>query len=201
MGREAKFNKDQFLEAALELAVRGGPKGVTMAGLAEKTGAPIGSIYHRFSSRNVLLAELWLGLAEDFQSGFTDGLGRLDRSEESGLVHWRDSALYTPRWVRGHFNEAQILLLFRREEFLYGKGLAGFQSRAAGLAGDLNLGLGQCSVRLWGDKTPALVGRLVFALIDIPFGAVRRHLETGRTPPEDLDDLILKAARAVLEGD
>ncbi len=40
--------------------------------------------------------------------------------------------------------------------------------------------------------------RLVFAVVDVPYGAVRRHLADRRSPPPLADQLIAATCRAVL---
>ncbi len=74
MGRNARFSSDRILTAALELLAERGPEGVTMSAISRQTGAPIGSIYHRFPSRDLILALLWLDVVESFQDGFLETL-------------------------------------------------------------------------------------------------------------------------------
>lgn len=112
MGRSAHFNNDQFVDAALKIAAEHGPAAVTIAGVAGEISAPVGSVYHRFRSRDVLLAEVWLKVVASFQEVF---LTLLERDE--GL----EAALHTPHWVRLHPSEARILLLYRREELVAGE--------------------------------------------------------------------------------
>ena len=57
MGRP-KFNDGDFLDAALAVAAEQGPTAVTVGSIAARLKAPIGSFYHRFASRDVLLGEL-----------------------------------------------------------------------------------------------------------------------------------------------
>ena len=44
MGRSAKFDEEQILDAALGIVARDGPGAATMAAIAAALGAPIGSI-------------------------------------------------------------------------------------------------------------------------------------------------------------
>jgi AcrR family transcriptional regulator len=61
MGRRALYSADQILDAARDLAAQSGPAAVTIAALGSALGgAPSGSLYHRFASRNELLGRLWL---------------------------------------------------------------------------------------------------------------------------------------------
>ena len=74
MGRIAKFGREDMARAALELAAERGPQAVTVAAIAAAIGAPTGSIYHRFDSREELLAEIWMDVVESFQRGFIERL-------------------------------------------------------------------------------------------------------------------------------
>src|SRR5438105_1346600 len=104
-----KFADRDFLDAALAIAAERGPLAATVGAIAERLGAPVGSFYHRFPSRDVLLGELWLRTVLDFQQGITAALDAGD-----GLR----AALHTPQWVRTHLDEARVLLLYNRDDFL-----------------------------------------------------------------------------------
>ncbi|MDI1260499.1 TetR/AcrR family transcriptional regulator [Aquabacterium sp.] len=79
MVRLAKFNDDTFVQAAIELAATCGVAAVSMAAIANKAGAPMGSVYHRFGSRSEVLARAWLqakaglrqAVAAHWQAGHT----------------------------------------------------------------------------------------------------------------------------------
>jgi len=115
--RPAKFTEDQILDAALRLVAEGGPGAATISGIAGLLGAPVGSIYHRFRSRDLLLARLWMRTIKNFQGGFLEALGAAD-VDEAAL----GAALYNVRWAREHLDEARVLLLYRREEMAGGAG-------------------------------------------------------------------------------
>src|SRR5450755_1833530 len=111
MGR-AKFSQADFLAAALAIATERSLSAVTVASISERLGAPTGSFYHRFASRNVLLGALWLRTVLHFQQGISAALDAGD-----GLA----AALHTPAWVRGHLDEARLLLLYDRDDFVQGE--------------------------------------------------------------------------------
>ena len=123
MGRNAQFKNDQFVDAALKIAADYGPAAVTIAAVAGEVGAPVGSVYHRFLSRDVLLTEVWLRVVVSFQEAFLAALEKGD-----GL----EAAMHTPRWVRQHSAEARILLLYRREELVAGAWPEEFKERVKG---------------------------------------------------------------------
>src|ERR1700726_264050 len=111
MGRP-KYDDGDFLDAALAIAATWGPVAVTIGGITDRLKAPVGSFYHRFASRDVLLGELWLRTVLDFQQGIT---GALDSGDGLG------AALHTPAWLRTHLDEARLLLLYHRDDFVQGE--------------------------------------------------------------------------------
>jgi AcrR family transcriptional regulator len=195
MARPPKFSRDAMLAGALQVVAREGPRGSTIGQIAEEVGAPSGSIYHRFASRDVLLAELWLETVENFQRGFLAALEGPDTLER-GVA----AALYTPQWARERLPEARLLLVHRREDLLAtGGGWPGeLTERARRLGDDLVAGVRAYARRHFGEATAERRRRVSFAVIEIPGGAVRHHLVAGRPPPRAVDGLVEEASRAVL---
>jgi len=181
MGRKARFNKDHFVDAALKLLAERGPAAVTMAAVTGEIGAPIGSVYHRFISRDVLLAELWLRIVGSFQRGFLEALKRDD-----GL----NAACHTLRWVRKHPKQGRVLLLYRREDLVSGEWPDDVKERAEHLSREINEEIRAFTRRLCGRITKQMLLRVTFALIDVPYAAVRRHLEADNVPPKAVDDFV-----------
>ncbi len=189
MGRRPHFENAQFFDAALGLLVAGGPAAVTVAGIAGALGAPVGSVYHRFASRDVILAGLWLRTAEAFQRGFLDVLVKGDAV---------DAALYTARWARAHPEESRLLLLHRQEELTSGPWPEEMRSRSEALAIDLRAGLRRFAKRRFGKAGREELDRVVFALADVPLAAVQRHLQAGERSPESVDALVRETCQTVL---
>lgn len=194
MPRTAKFTGARILDAASTLVARGGPGAATIGAIGHAIGAPSGSIYHRFGSRDELLGRLWLQKAAFFQNAFSVALALPDARH--GAI---EAALSVPRCARADFEGARILLLHRREDFL-GNGWPAEMSREAERLGQQARTLiADSSVRLFGVNTKASRLRLSFALLDIPLGAVRRHLAHGRPPPREVDGLIARAVATILD--
>lgn len=189
MGRTAKYAAEQFVDAALDLVVQKGPAAVTIAAVAGQLGAPVGSVYHRFVSRDVLLATLWLRVVQSFQEGFLDTLQR-----QGGL----EAALYTPRWVRAHLKEAKLLLVYRREELISGTWPAEIQSLAARVAQEMDAGIVEFARRSFGRVTKSALRRTLFALVDVPYAAVRRSLIADQPLAEDVDQLVAETYTVIL---
>lgn len=192
MGRKALYTRDQFVDAALKLLAEGGPGGVTIKAVADQIGAPVGSVYHRFLSRDILLAELWLRIVDLFQGEFLEALAQGD-----GLR----AALYTPQWVRKHPKEGKVLLMYRQEDLASGRWPDDIRDRALSLRTALDEGIRSFVKHRFGRITERDLARAVFALFDVPHGAVRRYMEVDTVPPEQVDLLVRETYNAVMESD
>lgn len=194
MARLAKFDHDQILDATARLAAHSGPAQVTMARIAEAIGAPTGSIYHRFASRDVLLAEVWLRTAQAFQDEFGARLAGAN-AWQAGL----DAALFVPARVRRKPEEARLLLLHRRSDFLSSGWPPELAERAAQLERQVDAALRGFSKRLL-QRSDAEARRTVrFALVDAPMAAVLPHLRAQEPPPPLVDALIRSTYEAVMQ--
>ncbi|MET9956497.1 helix-turn-helix domain-containing protein [Streptomyces sp. NPDC006339] len=204
MARPPRFDTDQLLDAAVRLAAEGGPAAVTMAAVAQAVGAPSGSVYHRFSGRTTLLAEVWLRTVERFQEGYFAAL--TDASPPSGgaggpgpdpaRAAARAAARHVVVWSRAHRDEATLLLYgaqdFGRAEWSEehirraDSGNARVFASIGGLAADL------------GAADERGRDRVVLALIDLPLSLVRRHLRAGEPLPPHAEDLAEECTAALL---
>jgi AcrR family transcriptional regulator len=188
MGR-AIFQRADFLAAARFLASEGGPALVTIDSVTRRLSAPKGSFYYRFASRDLLLAELWLATVLAYQEGFVaaieagDGLG---------------AALHTPRWVRHNLDDARILLLYSRHDFLQRECPAmlrrGVREQAERFQGCLE----RFARHAFGRAGPAQVRRATFVLAEVPIAAVKEHLRRRELPPPLVDELISETYHAVV---
>jgi AcrR family transcriptional regulator len=192
MARPARFTADEFLDAAVRRIAAKGPAAATVSAIAADLRAPSGSFYHRFRSREALVAAAWLRSVERFQEGF---LARLARG--GGL----EAALHTPRWARARPEEARLLLLHRREELVTGPFPAELRVRAEAAIRQVDDGLRAFARARLGGVTAAAVRRVWFAVVDVPYAAVRRHLAAGEAPPPLADELIRAAYRATMGDD
>lgn len=163
-----------------------------MARIAAELGAPTGSIYHRFSSRDALLGEVWLSAAAAFQTAFAAQLAG-DDAYAAGLA----AACWVPARVRERLDEARILLLHRREDFAAAHWPEALQARAAALRQQLQAGVHDFARRL-GAKDDVARQRVRFALIELPLAVVRPSLQASQPPPAMAETLIADCYRAVL---
>lgn len=184
MGRKSSFD-DRQVYAALgrELAERGQ---ATINAICDATGLSTGSLYHRFGSREGLMAEAWLETISAFQQRFLAALGRDDGS--AGI----EAALATPRFCRDEPDIALVLVCCRPSEFL-----------TADVSSELHARIGQVNERV-SDAIRAFARRIDrpllacrLALVAYPLGAVRLFLPKQRVPPA-VDEHIRKAVEATL---
>src|ERR1700686_3873267 len=189
MGRP-KYNDGDFLDAALTIAVERGPLAVTVGSIADRLKAPVGSFYHRFASRDALLGELWLRIVLDFQQGVT---AALDAGDGLG------AALHTPAWVRGHLDEARLLLLYHRDDFVQGGWPPSLRDGVAAQTERMQAGFARFARLVFGRAGRDEVRRAQFLLAEMPVGAGRQHLHRRETPPPIVDELIRITYRAVVD--
>jgi AcrR family transcriptional regulator len=187
MGRDAKFSRQDLLLAAAGEAAMGGP--VTIQALAAASGATVGSIYHRFGSREEILGEAWLLAVRSFQSAFVPAVDAAANAEQ-GV----EAALTVPRWSRENPGLASLLTLRRQEDFLDERTPAHLRREAAAINKFAMKVVGAFASR---SGRSDLQCRM--ALIAVPYGAVRLFLPK-QAPPVEIDAMIAAAYRAVMEA-
>jgi AcrR family transcriptional regulator len=193
MPRPPKFDDEQILAAAGRLIARNGPSGATIGAIARAVGAPIGSIYHRFDSRDVLLARVWLRAAAAFQSAFFERLA-VQGPREAGLA----AALYMAERVREHPREARLLLLHRQQDFVDRGWPVATRREAEELRRQVDRELRAFTRRLCGREDAPTIRIVTYAVLDAPFAAVRRHVAADEDPPRYVDVLIRTAYESVI---
>ena len=186
MGRLARHARSTILDCAKHVSAEVGPQKLTIAAVAERAGAPVGSIYHRYASRHEILAAVWLDLVEEFQGRFLAAL-------ESGdpVAAALAAVRYTCGWVRRHPREARLMLLHRREDFAAEHWPQSYRRRAEKLAAQAGKSLRRYAARLLGrGRSPEL--RIVrFILVDLPTAALKRDIEAGVWPSKSLETFLL----------
>lgn len=188
MGRP-KYGDGDFLDAALAIAAESRLSAVTVGAVTERLGAPVGSFYHRFASRDLLLGELWLRTVLDFQQGITAALDAGD-----GLR----AALHTPAWVRRHLDEGCLLLLYHRDDFVQGGWPAALRDGVAAQTARMETGFARFARLVFGRAGKDEMRRAQFLLAEMPVGTVRQHLQRREPPPPIVDELIRTTYRAIV---
>jgi AcrR family transcriptional regulator len=185
----AAFHHADFLDAALVLAAERGPASVTVGAITARLKAPTGSFYHRFVSRNALLGALWLRTVLDFQVGVTASLDAND-----GLA----AALHTPAWARDHLDEARLLLLYDRDDFVQGDWPAELRDRVAEMTARMEAGAARRAQVIFGHEGPEEMQLAQFLIASLPVAVVRPYLVRREPPPPIADRLISVTYHAVV---
>lgn len=193
MPRPAKHDENSILAAAAAIVASKGPKAATITAIGHSIGAPSGSIYHRFQTRDELLGRLWLNKAAFFQNRWKAALDLPD-PRKAGLA----AALSLPQAVREDLKGARIMLLHRREDFLGETWPAEMRAEASRLKDQVEDSLARIAKRLFDKNSGTARQVATFAVLDVPFAAVRRFVEMGQVPPSTVDELITQAYRAII---
>lgn len=188
MGR-AIFDNRSFLAAARALASERGPAAVTVDSIVERLKAPKGSFYYRFASRDALLGELWLTTILAYQEGFVAAIDAGD-----GLA----AALHTPRWARRHLEDACLLLLYSRHDFVEGDWPAPLKRGVREQAQRFETCLKTFARQAFGRAGLAQMHTAAFVLAEAPIAAVKGHLRRRERPPPLVDDLVAKTYHAIV---
>ncbi|MFA5707434.1 TetR/AcrR family transcriptional regulator [Mycolicibacterium sp.] len=189
MGRAPRFDADTLLDAARELLLTRGPAGLTVQGVVTALGAPSGSVYYRFANRDLLAAEVWLRAVQRFQAGLAPAIGVPDPIEAAVR-----GALHVLEWSRANRADASVLMLYRPRDLLPDGWPTAVRPRNDAQLARVSAVLSDLARRL-GDADPL---RLRFAVVDVPYAAVRPALLRGNPPESALDDLVEATVRTTL---
>lgn len=184
MGRIAKFDSKAIFQAiGRELAITGK---VTTQGIQAATGISAGSLYHRFGSREGMLAEAWVFAVQAFQERVNAGFAL------GGLEGAVEVALATPRFCREERDLALLLVCGRTSEFLTDDLAPAQRSQLDSVNQAATASFAHLAHQL---GKPILDCRM--ALVAFPLGAVRSFLPSEEVP-HAVDQLIDRTARYIL---
>lgn len=187
----ARFTDRDFLGVARELAAELGPASVTVDMINDRLQAPKGSFYYRFASRDLLLGRLWLTAALAYQDGFVAAIEAGD-----GLA----AALHMPAWVRLNLDDARLLLLYSRHDFVQGEWPAPLKKAVADQARRFEKCLERFARESLGSAARDNIRIAQFVLADAPIAAVRPHLHRREAPPLLVDELIRRTYDALIDA-
>jgi AcrR family transcriptional regulator len=193
MPRPQVHSTDAMLDAARDLLLEAGSWSATMEAVAQASGAPTGSLYHRFGSKDELVARLWVRAVHRSQATFIAALEREDPREAA-----LGAALSILDFCDEHPADAQLLVAFRWEDLIRSA-----EGTLAEELAELNEPVRDAVIdlarRLYGRRSRAAIERTILAIFDLPYGAVRRHLIAGDPLPTNLRADLAVAVRAVLD--
>ena len=200
MPRPTLHDTEAVLDATRELILDVGPRGTGIREISRRSRAPSGSLYHRFSSRDNLVALAWLRAVRRFQAGYVQALERQDPGEAiREAIAWAvEYALREPRDTRLLLSHSQADLLDRAPAAETIAQLAAINQR-------LEVALRDLSRRLFKSASRASLERVSNAVIDLPYAALRRHvlartLSTRTIAPLQAAALAIVADRGEAQG-
>lgn len=192
-GRPREHRTDAMLDAARSLALERGARAATAEAIAALSGASIGSLYHRFGSRDAILAAAWERAMERFRGPFVEALRGDDlRASAQAASGW------IIRFARTEPQDARLLAAFRPQDVLKDPGSPAAGRLAAGNAAILEA-LRDLADRAGGSSRRRTLELLELAVIDIAGGATRRRLLAGDDIPAHLEADVAAAVGAVLD--
>jgi AcrR family transcriptional regulator len=192
-GRPQLHSPEAILDAARDLVLTGGARAATVNAIADASGAPKGSIYHRFDSLNDLLATMWIRGVKRSQYAFIEALE--DPDPINAAI---SAALSIWDFAQQHPQDARLLASLRREDLIPTVATPRLRRELAQLNQPLQRALTGLTRRLLGHAGTDELQRTVFAVVDLPMAATRRHLIAGTPPPQALRAQLEAAVRAAL---
>jgi AcrR family transcriptional regulator len=191
MAPPRKHQTDVILDSARGLVLTDGPRAASVAAIAKASGAPTGTLYHRFGNRNGILAAAWLRALERFQSQAM--VAAADSPLETAVA----MAVSVVSFARELPEDARLLLTLRPSDLLDGEPDSTFVNTLATMNAPLLARVNDFARQLYGRADERTVEAVARAIADLPYGVVRRHAYDNPMPSW-LEGDLGAAVRAVL---
>ena len=186
------FSTDAILDAARQVVVDRGPRAATVEAIATAAGVPVGSIYHRFSSIDELLARLWLRAVRASQEAalaVPATAGEPLGDAELVALAMYDHCLANP-------SDTLLLDALSRAELTARAG-ADLRRELESANEEIEQRMAEFARSVFGRADARARDLVVLALVDLPHGFAHRELSSGRPAPARRERLP-GAVRAVL---
>jgi AcrR family transcriptional regulator len=191
--RPRTHDTDEILDAARGVVLAEGVRAATLDRIVRVSGAPKGSIYHRFPTLADLLGAMWIRAVHRSQGAF---LAALDADPPGEAAVAAGLAIFD--FARTDADDARLLAALRREDLVREVSDPALASALATLNGPIAEALTRLARRLHGRAGRAVVERTTLAVVDLPQGAIRRHLLAGEPLPPGARRQLEAAIRAAL---
>jgi AcrR family transcriptional regulator len=192
-----KHETDAILDATRALVLAQGPRAASVAAIAKASGAPAGTLYHRFGNRDGVVIAAWLRALDRFQSralaAGPDGraAGALDAATAMAAA--------AISFAREMPDDARLLLTIRPADLLDGQSDAEFRKTLAAMNAPLSERVRELAEQLYGNSDRRAVDAVHRAVADLPYAVVRRHAHDNPMP-DWLESDVAAAARALLRS-
>jgi len=168
---------------------------VSVAAIAEASGAPVGTLDHRFGSRDGILAAAWLRALERFQAALAAAATHPDDAVQAGVA----MAGATLAFADDDPEDARLLLVLRRRDLLDGAPDDVLSASVDATNAPLRDAILSIARALHGRADARTVDAVTRAVVDLPTAAIRRHLRhPGQRLPEWLASDVTSAARVLV---
>jgi len=178
MAPPRKHDTDAILDAARALVLEAGPRAAGVAAIARKSGAPVGTLYHRFGNRDAILAAAWLRALLRFQGRALAAAADADDAVSTGAA----MAEAVVEFAAEAPEDARLLLTIRRDDLLDSAPGPDLAERIAEVNDPLRAELVGIARELHGRADERTLEAVTRAVVDLPYSAVRRHGGAGRMP-------------------
>jgi AcrR family transcriptional regulator len=191
MAPPRKHQTDVILDAARTLVLADGPRAASVGAIAKASGAPAGTLYHRFANRDGILAAAWLRALGRFQSRALAATA--DTILESAVA----TAVAAIDFLRAVPDDARLLVALRPSDLLDGEPDDALRQTLAAQNAPLIERLDTFARELYGSSDPRCIDAVARAIVDLPYAVVRRHANS--TPiPDWLEADVAAASRSLL---
>jgi len=189
VARPSKFTAEQILDAARDAAVEHW-RDTTITHVAERVGAPTGSIYHRFPSRDALFGSLWARSIRRFHHGLL-----VAAEIEDPLASMAAMARHIPQFCRENPGDAKAMTLYRLPDLL-AKIPAEQRAELATINDDVDTELRRVTARRYGRLTDRRYRLALLGTRQCPYGLVRPLI--GDEIPRAFDAICVAATEGIL---
>ena len=193
MAPPRKHQTDAILDATRALVLAEGPRAASVAAIAAASGAPAGTLYHRFGNRDGVVTAAWLRALARFQSRALAASG--PDAVESAVA----MAVASVGFARDLPEDARLLLTIRPADLLDAEPDAALQATLGEMNAPLVERLAELTRKLYGRVDARAADAVARAVVDLPYAVVRRH--AGDDPlPSWLEDDVAASVRLLLNG-
>jgi AcrR family transcriptional regulator len=202
MARPRTTDLDTLLDVAEKLATAGDPEGLTLRRLATEAGVSNGSIYHAFSSKEELLARVWIRAARRLLTEQTAQV-ETSLSAASSVEDVDDTIVEAARWPAEfaieHPSAARLFFGQRRDQLFSPDGLSSeITDELAAIQEAFTGVLVMLARARWNRADRHAVEAIAVCVVDLPGGLMQRKLVTGQGIGPQVGVHIEAACRALL---
>ena len=191
MAPPRKHETDAILDAARRLVLAEGPRAASVAAIAKVSGAPVGTLYHRFGNRDGVVTAVWLRALERFQAR------AMAASGSDPLEVAVQMAVATVDFARDCAEDAQLLLTIRPDDLRDAEPDPEFTTTLAAMNAPLVDRVTELARQLYGRGDARSVDAVTRAVVDLPYAVVRRHAHDDGMPAWVRTD-VATSVRALL---